>query len=117
MTKTLETFLSKKAADEIFVLLYEDSHTFTEIVQHVAASKPTIADRLKEGVEMDLWHEVIEYPDEGPKRKEYTMKPTIREGISAERVDQLKQAIHQRKAAVTRHQDVISEFDDHVEFG
>lgn len=117
MAKTLETFLSKKAADEIFVLLYEDSHTFTEIVQNVSASKPTISDRLSEGVNMDLWHEVIEYPEEGSKRKEYTMKPTIRDGISSERVEQLKQAIHRRKAAVTQHQDVVSGFDDYADFG
>ena len=114
--EVLLEFFSKKGTIEILGQLADGPKRFSEINNALTVSHGTVANRLTEGIKLDLWREYIPYPDDGGKIKLYELE----EDAEIERLatlateENINKTTERKRKAYEEHDTALSNVRDQI---
>lgn len=110
----LQDFFKKKGTVEILAQLAEGPKRFSVIDDALTVSHGTVANRLTDGIKLDLWREYITYPDDGGKIKLYELEPEAEHLAMVAKEENIDETTEQKRAAYAQHEAAISNFRNRI---
>ncbi len=115
--KKINDFFEKKGAVEILAQLAEEPKRFSQIDNALVVSHGTIANRLTDGVKLNLWKEYFHYPDDGGKIKLYQLNPEAQDLAKIAQHENIAETMEHKRQATEQHDEAVSNFQDKITAG
>ena len=112
--EVLLDFFSKKGPIEILAQLADGPKRFTGINDALTVSHGTVANRLTEGIKLNLWREYITYPDEGGKIKLYELEPEAEPLAEIAIEESIDKTTEQKRKAYENHDAALTNVRDRI---
>ena len=107
-------FFGKKGTVEILAQLADGPKRFSEIDDALTVSHGTIANRLRDGIDLDLWREYITYPDDGGKIKLYELEPEAEHLAEIAEEKEIRETTERLREINQRHANAVSGFRNEI---